>query len=262
MNFSVDGRPPLEPARLVPPAPYRVEVLPSVSSTNSEVVSRFLGGETEGLVIATEHQTEGRGRLDREWVTPQNSSITVSLLLTPDVPAERWTWLPLLTGLAASRAITEVTSLEPALKWPNDVLVNGSKAGGILLERVDHDGRAAAVVGIGINVHQTQEELPVPEATSLALAGAAVDRTALLGAVITAFANEYNAWVGGADPRERYRAACDTIGRETIVHTINEDLHGTVVDIDESGQLVLETKSDTLHLAVGDVEYVRPQRSV
>lgn len=226
------------------------------------MVSRFLGGETDGLVIATEHQTQGRGRLDREWVTPPNSAITVSLLLTPDVPAERWTWLPLLTGLAVAKAIAETTTLEPRLKWPNDVLINGGKAGGILLERVDHDGRTAAVVGIGINVHQTQEELPVPEATSLALAGAAVDRTVLLNAVISAFAAEYDAWLGGSDPRVRYQAACDTIGRETIVHAITEDLRGTVVDIDESGQLVLKTENDTRHLAVGDVEYVRPQPNI
>ena len=107
----------------------------------------------------------------------------MSFLLVPDgAPAERWPWLPLLTGVAAAAAVRRVTGVQVALKWPNDVLADDHKLGGILLERVEHDGTAAAVVGIGINCHQDQDELPVPEATSLAIVtGGPVDRSALLG---------------------------------------------------------------------------------
>ncbi len=121
-------------------------------------------------MVAAEHQTAGRGRLGREWVTPARSSLTVSFLLVPDdAPAERWPWLPLLTGIAAAAAVRRVTGVEVALKWPNDVLADDHKLGGILLERVERVStgsttgqEAAAVVGIGINCHQSDDELPVP----------------------------------------------------------------------------------------------------
>ena len=262
MNFTVDGRPPLEPNLLAASGRFRVEVVEELPSTNSAVVERFLAGAGAGLVLVAEHQTAGRGRLDRDWITVPRSALTLSILLTPDVEPPRWTWLPLLTGLAVARAVRETTKLTPTLKWPNDVLLGERKAGGILLERVDQGDRAAAVVGIGLNVHQTREELPVPEATSLALEGAPVDRGVLLEALLAAFATEYDAWAGGEDPRDRYRAECGTIGKEVVVHTITQDLRGEVVDIDETGCLVLSTVDGLRHLAVGDVEYVRPQESV
>ncbi|HNA99357.1 MAG TPA: biotin--[acetyl-CoA-carboxylase] ligase [Marmoricola sp.] len=262
MNSAVDARPPLEPNRLHLTEPFRVEVVESLPSTNQELGDRFTGGAGEGLVLVAEHQTSGRGRLDREWVTPARSAITASLLLTPQVPAVRWTWLPLLTGLAATQAIRDTTSLVPTLKWPNDVLLEGRKVGGILLERIDLGPRAAAIVGIGLNVHQTQAELPVPEATSIAIQGADVDRTELLQSLVNAFSQEYSAWIAGTDPRERYLDECGTVGQEVVVHTITEDVVGVVTDIDDSGQLVVDTDSVTRHLAVGDVEYVRPQAGI
>jgi BirA family biotin operon repressor/biotin-[acetyl-CoA-carboxylase] ligase len=262
MNSSADVRPPLEPARLSLPKPFRVEVLETAVSTNAVAAARFQEGESEGLVVVAEHQTAGRGRLDRDWITPARSSLTVSFLLTPQVEVTRWTWLPLLTGLAAASALAEVTQIAPKLKWPNDVLLNGRKAGGILLELVEHQSAPAAIVGIGINVHQAQDELPVPDATSLALEGAAVDRTQLLQALVEAFSREYDAWCGGLDPRERYRDECDTIGREVVVHMIGQDLRGTVQDVDETGQLVVLADGQVHHLAVGDVEYVRRQDQI
>jgi len=262
MNSSADVRPPLEPARLSLPKPFRVEVLETAVSTNAVAAARFQEGEPEGLVVVAEHQTAGRGRLDRDWITPARSSLTASFLLTPQVEAPRWTWLPLLTGLAAVSALAEVTLLAPKLKWPNDVLLNGRKAGGILLERVERESSPAAIVGIGINVHQSQDELPVPDATSLALEGATVDRTQLLQALVGAFSREYAAWCDGQDPRDRYRGECDTLGREVVVHMIGEDLRGTVQDIDETGQLMVQADGQVRHLAVGDVEHVRRQDQI
>ena len=124
--------------------------------------------------MLAEHQTAGRGRLDRSWVTPPRSALTFSVLLRPTVPAAAWPWLPLLTGHAVSTAL-RTAGFDASVKWPNDVLlpVDGEdrKVAGILVERVETPTGPAAVVGIGINVGMTADELPVPEATSLALAG-------------------------------------------------------------------------------------------
>ncbi len=112
-------------------------------STNADVAQRFADGERAGLVLVAEDQTQGRGRLGRDWVTPPRASLTVSFLVVPpaEVPPASWSWLPLLTGVAAADAVRRVAGVEVGLKWPNDVLdPDGLKLGGILLERVEAPG--------------------------------------------------------------------------------------------------------------------------
>ena len=214
MSDDEDSRPPVDlgPDRGGPR--WRAELVEETTSTNADVAERFRGGEREGLVLVAEHQTAGRGRLGREWVSPSRSSLIVSFLLVPeDVPAERWPWLPLLTGVAAAAAVRRVTGVQVDLKWPNDVLADGQKLAGILLERVDHGGSAAAVVGIGINCAQTAEELPVPEATSLSIVtGAPVDRSELLAALLEELAARYDEWRSGAGLRARLSRAVRDAG--------------------------------------------------
>ena len=197
-------------------------------STNAVVAARARAGAAEGLVVVADHQTAGRGRLDRTWVTPPRSALTFSALLVPDrVPVARWPWLPLLAGVAVVEGVRRATGLGCVLKWPNDVLLDGAKLAGILVERVerpDHGHRgAAAVVGVGLNVSTTAAELPVETATSLLLAGAGeVDRAALLENVLAALREEYDAWLAvGGDAtgrlRTTYLQACDTVGRDVRV---------------------------------------------
>jgi len=241
--------------------PWRIEVVEETASTNADVANRFRGGEPEGLVIVAEHQTAGRGRLGRDWVTPARSSLTVSFLLVPDqMPARRWPWLPLLTGVAAVTAVRRVTGIEVRLKWPNDVLAGRQKLGGILLERVEHAGSAAAVVGVGLNCSQTAEELPVAEATSLwTVTGAQVDRSALLGALLEELRASYQAWQVGDDLRVAYLALCTTPGQDVRVAVPGGDVTGRAVDVDEAGRLVVRTESGEERLGAGDVVHVRPQ---
>ncbi len=114
-----------------------MEVVDEAPSTNALVVDRARRGEGHGLVVVAEHQTAGRGRLDRTWTTPARAALTLSLLVTPDeVPVARWPWLPLLTGLAVVEGVRRAGGPEVTLKWPNDVLLDGLKVGGILVERV------------------------------------------------------------------------------------------------------------------------------
>lgn len=267
------NRPPIRvPAASPGQGGWRVEVVEESRSTNADVADRFRAGEDEGLVVVAEHQTEGRGRLGRQWVAPARSSLTVSFLVVPPaaIPAERWTWLPLLTGLAAAGAVRRTTGVEVGLKWPNDVLTlddagsgdatpGGLKLGGILLERVERDGAAAAVVGIGLNCSQTREELPVPEATSLALAGGGdVDRSALLEALVEELASQLDVWAAGTDLRPAYLELCVTTGRQVRVSVPGGEVVGEAVDIDASGRLVVRTEAGEERLGAGDVVHVRP----
>jgi BirA family biotin operon repressor/biotin-[acetyl-CoA-carboxylase] ligase len=259
MSDHEDSRPPLEVPGTT--ARWRVEVVDETASTNADVAERFRSGEGAGLVLAAEHQTAGRGRLGREWVTQPRSSVTVSFLLVPEgVPAERWPWLPLLTGVAAAAAVRRTTGVEVGLKWPNDVLAEDHKLGGILLERVEHDGASAAVVGIGINCHQTDDELPVPEATSLAIVtGGPVDRSALLGALVEELEARYDAWASGGDLRAAYLELCTTPGQQVKVAVPGGEVVGEAVDVDEAGRLVVRTADGEERLGAGDVVYVRPE---
>jgi BirA family biotin operon repressor/biotin-[acetyl-CoA-carboxylase] ligase len=267
MSDDADSRPPLEAAGTTSGTTsgttgrWRVEVVDESASTNADVGDRFRSGEREGLVLAAEHQTAGRGRLGREWVTPARSSLTVSFLLVPDAaPPERWPWLPLLTGVAAAAAVRRVTGVQVALKWPNDVLADDHKLGGILLERVERDGSAAAVVGIGINCDQRDDELPVPEATSLAIVtGGPVDRSALLAALVEELEARYEEWLSGADLRPAYLELCTTPGQQVQVAVPGGEVVGEAVDVDAAGRLVVRTANGEEHLGAGDVVHVRPE---
>jgi BirA family transcriptional regulator, biotin operon repressor / biotin---[acetyl-CoA-carboxylase] ligase len=264
------SRPPLDPHRATVPG-WRVEVLPRSPSTNAEVAARARAGEPAGLVLATEHQTAGRGRLDRAWVTPAGAALTFSVLLRPEgVPVARWPWLPLLTGVAVVDAVRAATGLEAALKWPNDVLLpddasgsGGGKVAGILVERVEAGPEAAAVVGVGLNVTTTREELPVDTATPLALGGAAdLDRSALLSEVLASFSARYDGWVSAAGRglRPAYVAVCSTLGREVRVDLpAGGTLRGRAVDVDEDGRLLVDDGARVHALGAGDVVHVRPE---
>jgi len=259
MSDDEDSRPPIDVTGV--DSRWRAEVVEETASTNADVGERFRAGEQEGLVLVAEHQTAGRGRMGREWVTPARTSLTVSFLLVPgDTPAERWPWLPLLTGVAAAAAVRRVAGVEVELKWPNDVLADGHKLGGILLERVEHDGSAAAVVGIGINCTQTADELPVPEATSLSIVtGYEVDRSALLAALLEELATRYDEWRAGGDLRAAYLELCRTPGQDVRVAVPGGEVVGEAVDVDTNGRLVVRTETGEEHLGAGDVVYVRPQ---
>lgn len=246
---------------------WSAEVLAQSPSTNAVVTERARAGAAEGLVVVADHQTAGRGRLDRSWVTPPRSALTFSVLLVPDrVPVARWPWLPLLAGVAVVEGVRRATGLAGGLKWPNDVLLGDAKLAGILVERVERPGGAAAVVGIGLNVSTSAAELPVETATSLVLGGAGeVDRADLLGHVLDALGEEYDAWraaAGNAGVRLRasYLGVCDTVGRDVRVDLpTGTVLAGRAAGVDADGRLeVVTATGETVVLGAGDVVHVRP----
>ena len=246
-----------------------VDVVAATGSTNADLVARARAGSVRaGAVLTTDDQQAGRGRRERTWTTPPRSSLAVSVLLQPsDVPRSAWTWLPLVAGVGVVDALVRVAGLDARLKWPNDVLVDEQKVCGLLAEVVETPDGAAVVVGIGLNVSQSPEELPVPTATSLALAGSATtDRDTVLRAVLRAVGARYTAWVeADGDPRASsvgaaYRERCATIGRRVRVELPGETvLSGEAEGVDDEGRLLVRDHSgDVRALAAGDVVHVRP----
>lgn len=254
-----DARPPLDADRLAASGPgLVVEIVPETPSTNALLGERARAGAAEGLVLVTEHQTAGRGRLDRSWQTPARAALTFSVLLRPTMPAADWPWLPLLGGHALGRVLRDA-GFDAGVKWPNDVLLGGLKVAGILVERVDTPAGPAAIIGIGLNVTTTRAELPVETATSLALAGAAPDRTELLLDVLAALRDEYDAWQGGAgDLRASYLRSCVTLGRDVRVDLPSgEQLVGRATGIDPGGRLLVRGPGGETAVGAGDVVHVR-----
>ncbi len=262
------GRPPLDAAALsaalvVPGALWRsIEVLASVGSTNAVLAASAADGAPEGTVLVAEHQEAGRGRLDRTWVSPPRAGLAVSVLLRPDLPASRKSWLPLLTGVALAEGVRESTGVRTSLKWPNDLLAaDGRKLAGILAEA----GDGAVVVGAGLNVSTTADELP-EGGTSLVLAGAAadVDRGAVLIGYLRALERRYRDWTEQlGDPvssrlARDYLAWSGTVG-STVAVTMPDGsvLEGVAEAVDWDGRLVVATAGGRVELASGDVRHVR-----
>jgi BirA family transcriptional regulator, biotin operon repressor / biotin---[acetyl-CoA-carboxylase] ligase len=153
--------------------------------------------DPEGAVAVAEEQTEGRGRLGRTWHAPARTSVLVSVLLRPGIEPSRLPELSLVAGGAVAEAIADVTGVDPAIKFPNDVLVAGRKVAGILAE--SSEGRV--VLGVGVNANQTADELPgdaQTQPTSLRIElGEPVDRAALLAAILLRLERAYDRWVTG-----------------------------------------------------------------
>jgi len=151
--------------------------------------------DPEGAIAVAEEQSAGRGRLGREWHAPARTSVLVSVLLRPAVEPPRLPELSLIAGGAVAEAIKAVTGLEPSIKFPNDLLIGGRKVAGILAE--SSEGRV--VLGIGVNVNQTEAQLPrdaQTEPTSLRLElGEPVDRRTLLAEILLRLEDAYDAWV-------------------------------------------------------------------
>ncbi len=247
-----------------------IRVLPNVESTNTAMLAAAQDGAPHASVLVAEEQTAGKGRLGRTWTAPTRSGLFVSILVRPEVPAAAWTWLPLLAGLAARDAAARAGRLEIGLKWPNDLVVGAGeladrKLGGILCETVP--GAVVVVVGIGINVTLRQHELPVPQACSLALAGAeSTDRDTLLRALLRSFGDWYTRWseAGGdaeaAGLRDAYLRACVTLGREVRAELPGgRVVTGRASGVDRAGALLVTTADQgETPIGAGDVVHLRP----
>lgn len=245
-------RPPLRAQplqRALSPDGWRLEVVPRSPSTNAVVAERARAGEPAGLVVVAEHQTAGRGRLDRTWLSPPRAGLTFSVLLRPDLPQAQWPWVPLTAGVAVVSTLREHGEVDAVLKWPNDVLIGTRKVCGVLAEVAGPD---AVVVGVGLNVTTREDELPHDGATSLRLAGAATtDRDTLLRSVLRSLGRLL---ADQEEARRSYRELCSTLGLEVRVELPGRaPVEGTAMQVDDAGRLVV----DGTAYGAGDVVHVR-----
>jgi len=237
-------------------------VLERTGSTNDVAKDLAQEGAPDGTVVVADEQTAGRGRMDRRWIAPPETSILCSILFRPDLALEEANRVTMLTALAAADAIEEVTALVPSLKWPNDLIVynpNGwRKLAGLLTESGVDEGRLSfVVVGIGINVNVSESVLPnlAPDATSLqAETGHPQDRIPLLVALLEGVERRYEALWRGVNPHEEWGARLETLGKRVCVPTAEGTLTGVAEAVDETGALILRTDDGSCHrLLAGDV---------
>ena len=221
-----------------------VRFMESTGSTNALVAQMAAQGAPEGLVIATDFQTAGRGRLDRSWEARPGDGLLVSVLLRPaDLPADRWHLVTAAVALAAQAACREVAGIEPAIKWPNDLLVGGRKLAGILAEA----NGGAVTVGMGLNVHGGPPGAAVLDEE----VGRRVAREDLLVAWLRRLDSRAGDW---AAVSEDYRRRCDTLGRTVSVElTGGERLEGWAEGVDDTGRLIVAGRP----VSVGDVTHLR-----
>ncbi|UQU65620.1 biotin--[acetyl-CoA-carboxylase] ligase [Couchioplanes caeruleus] len=271
----------LQRALVTPGSLWRqLDVVAETGSTNADVVGAAREGSAEGLVVVAEQQVAGRGRRERQWVSPARAGLTLSVLLRPGAadpergwaaaPQRAWGWLPLLAGVALMEAVQRITELDAGLKWPNDLVVSDQagapgKAAGILAEAAED----AVVVGIGLNVSTRVAELPATTglpATSLQLAGGkAADRDPLLRALLRGFERWYAGWRETGGDAElcgllgAYRRGCLTIGRDVrVLLPGGGEIAGVATTVDGAGQLMVRTADGAERgVSAGDVVHVR-----
>jgi BirA family biotin operon repressor/biotin-[acetyl-CoA-carboxylase] ligase len=241
-----------------------VDVRGETGSTNADL--RTLATEDPGLphlsLVVTDNQTAGRGRLDRSWIAPAGSSLAISVLLR-DLPetVDARGWIPLAAGVAMADAVTaQLPGHEVTAKWPNDVQVDGHKICGILAEAAAD----AIIVGSGVNTAMTASELPVPTATSFAVAGVDADPDRLisdyvasLAALVGALTTAGDATASGLHATVSER--CSTLGQAVRVMLPGEQtLVGTASALDRDGRLLVLADGVEHTISAGDVVHVRP----
>jgi len=256
---------------------YRVVGFDSTGSTNSEALAAAAAGDPGGLWFAARQQTAGRGRRGRPWSSP-HGNLAASLLLVPDADPAVAATLGFVAGVALTRALAQVVPAalvrlgldgadgaaangpaRIALKWPNDVLADGAKLAGILLEAQKRpDGRHAIVIGFGVNVVAAPGGTPYP-ATSLRDLGFERSAEAMFEALTEAWVDSFALWRDGqgiADVLAEWRKAAAGIGAPVAVSLGSGVVRGTFETVDEAGRLILRADDRSLiAVTAGDVHF-------
>lgn len=216
-----------------------------IDSTNRYAKKLAAEGAAHGTLVLADTQTAGRGRRGRGWISPAGESIAMSLILRPNVPPAQVASLSLLTALAVANAIRRVTGLDARIKWPNDIVSEGRKVCGMLLEMDATQEKVASVVaGVGINVHQTQFDSEIAHSASSLdlLASRRISRAD----IVRAFLQEFEqAWALGDEAMMRaYCARSATIGQRVQVIGLSGTFTGTAEGVTDSGSLLVRADED------------------
>ncbi len=237
----------------------------AIGSTNDELKRLADVGAPEGALAITDEQLAGRGRLDRTWIAPANSSLLLSLLFRPAfLPASCVQQLTMICSLAAADAVAQVTGLHPALKWPNDLLLGDKKIAGALTELgFEGDRLSWVIVGVGLNVSVDFASMEVfrdwPDlidtATSLVMVlGRPVSRLRLLHVYLAEVESRYDALEAGWSPHQEWAGRLVTLGQHVAVRTPAGVYRGVAEEVDEMGGLLLrQPDGQVKHILAGDV---------
>jgi BirA family transcriptional regulator, biotin operon repressor / biotin---[acetyl-CoA-carboxylase] ligase len=225
-----------------PSATWQITVVDETGSTNADLLAAAASGAADRSVLMARHQTAGRGRLDRRWTAPHGANLLVSLLFR-DVPAHPHE-LTQRVAVAAAQACQEVAGVSPALKWPNDLLLDGRKLAGVLAQAGGTTGSRYVVVGIGLNVAWAPQDA--------AKLGDAYEPDDVLDAMLAA----YDALP--ADITDAYRSALATIGQSVRVELADSTVVGRALDVLVDGRLVVLDECGITHrFDTGDVVHLR-----
>jgi len=237
---------------------------PSLASTNSEAARLALEGAEEGLCIVADEQTAGRGRLQRQWVSPRGAGLYLSILLRPQIAITQWPLITLMAAVAVADTILLTCDVEADIKWPNDVLVNGRKVCGILAETSETPTGRAIVLGIGINL--TSKAFPPDlrvNAISLDEAtGHGVERETILAELVSTLVRYYELFQQGSE-RQIIDAWCKrssySRGKVVRIASAEETIEGVTRGLQSDGALRVETGNGAIRIIhAGDVSAVRP----
>jgi len=239
-----------------------IEILDIAASTNDIARERAENGCREGLIVLAGSQTSGKGRAGRSFVSPPGG-LYMSVVLRPKVPPGQASALPLMAGLAVSKSISSSLMVPSRLKWPNDVLIDGRKVCGILVESsIKGEKLEYAIIGIGVNANMTLKDLP-PELSDIAgtlmdTSGAIVDIEELLRDLVCFLEILYKRFLEGdiAGILDDWTERSETIGREVKVNALDGWIEGKALGVDQSGALLLSVEGSLRRIDMGDVVHL------
>jgi len=234
---------------------WQVRYYPELSSTNDEARRLAAAGEAEGTVVVAETQTAGRGRRGRQWLDIPGRFLLFSIILRPAPGSKSVPVVSLGTAAAAAQVLSEAYDLPAATKWPNDLLIDGRKIGGILLEAAD----GFVVIGMGLNVNGKaaglQKKVPQRITTMEDECGHPVQREEVLAALLEKIETMYGQFQGGEVDAiiAAYKQRDCVVGRDVAVEVGGEKINGWAIDISPTGSLIIQTNSGRREITAGDV---------
>ena len=231
----------------------KIEYFTITNSTNEDVWES-LDEIDEGFLVITDQQTKGRGRRGNSWLSEPGESLTFSFLIKPQLSLEKIGLLSLITGVAVAEGISQFSQLDCKLKWPNDIILNDKKVGGILAESKQIEGETYVVMGVGINVNEQDFPSELSGiATSLRLEKESpIQREPLLAFILNSFELMYNRkdseWI------KAWNSHCGHLNSDVKFHHENKTIQGTFIKIDTMGQAIININGITTNFSSGIVE--------
>lgn len=237
----------------------QIQYFDTIDSTNTRAKQLALQGAPHGTVLIADQQTMGRGRMGRQFISPQGMGIYMSVILRNHVPVEQQMHLTCAVAVAACDALESAVGIRPAIKWTNDLVCGNRKIAGILTELVTTPTETCTIIGIGINCHQQEgdfpEELGGIAGSLTMVTGNAVSRTSITTALLWALLRmDQQLLPRKAQILQHYREDCITIGKSISILRMDTVRHGVAVGIDEDGALLVRFPDGHLEtIATGEV---------